>query len=74
MLKLNRMCSMTFGRPPLLPNYYLQTDPPADVELEQLAGNPVYAAYKRQLHRLPAFSSPPRRSRFRVDPSDDTDC
>jgi hypothetical protein len=42
MLKLNRMCSMTFGRPPLLPNYYLQTDPPADVELEQLAGNPVY--------------------------------
>lgn len=31
------MCSMTFGRPPLIPNDYMQIDPPAETELEELA-------------------------------------
>ena len=35
------MCSMTFGRPPLLPNDYMQMDLPAEVELEELAGDSI---------------------------------
>lgn len=30
---------MTFGRPPLIPNDYMQIDPPAEAELEELAGS-----------------------------------
>lgn len=36
---LHRMCSMTFGRPPLITNDYMQIDPPAETELEELAGS-----------------------------------
>ena len=34
-----RMCSMTFGRPPLLPNAYMQIELPTEAELEELAGD-----------------------------------
>ncbi|KAI8664038.1 Zn(2)-C6 fungal-type domain-containing protein [Fusarium keratoplasticum] len=33
------MCSMTYGRPELMPNAYMVMDLPTDVELETLAGN-----------------------------------
>ncbi|KAJ4180003.1 hypothetical protein NW755_012043 [Fusarium falciforme] len=36
---MDRMCSMTYGRPQLMPNAYMVMDLPTDVELETLAGN-----------------------------------
>ncbi|KAH0375328.1 hypothetical protein KCU92_g10220, partial [Aureobasidium melanogenum] len=36
---MDKMCSMTFGRPPLIPNDYMQIDPPTATELEELAGS-----------------------------------
>ncbi|KAI8716339.1 Zn(2)-C6 fungal-type domain-containing protein [Fusarium sp. LHS14.1] len=36
---MDRMCSMTYGRPQLMPNAYMAMDLPTDVELETLAGN-----------------------------------
>jgi hypothetical protein len=34
-----RMCSMTFGRPPLIPNSYMECELPLDVSLEALASS-----------------------------------
>ncbi|KAL2678714.1 hypothetical protein Neosp_009465 [[Neocosmospora] mangrovei] len=36
---MDRMCSMTYGRPQLMPNAYMVMDLPTNVELETLAGN-----------------------------------
>ncbi|RSL48290.1 hypothetical protein CEP51_015651 [Fusarium floridanum] len=36
---MDRMCSMTYGRPQLMPNAYMVMDLPTDIELETLAGN-----------------------------------
>lgn len=35
-LTSRRMFSMTFGRPPLVHNEYIQLDPPLDIELDDI--------------------------------------
>jgi hypothetical protein len=37
---LERMCSMTFGRPPLIPNRYMECELPLDMPLEKLVRQP----------------------------------
>ncbi|KAH7356200.1 fungal-specific transcription factor domain-containing protein [Pyrenochaeta sp. MPI-SDFR-AT-0127] len=38
-LIMDRMCSMTYGRPPLIPNMYMTVGLPADAELDTLVTN-----------------------------------
>ena len=40
----DRMCSMTFGRPPLLPNHYMQVDLPDEADLEEFVEDPTVAS------------------------------